>query len=581
MTSLLTGTNDISVEAPRKKYPSLSDPITLEAFQVGVHLLRSQYLGQVYPWVLGGVELMPKHDPNVLPSHYFSTRDPVDRSVVATFPTLGGVLHHSMSDLVLSCYEAGQAFFRSTTPRDRIRLLQEITAVLRERFWLHCAVKAYECGQSRAEQIGETDEEVDFPLANAAYLSRLYASDNMLSRTPDFAGDMNAWRYVPHGVFLNVSPFNFPGAIPVDMATKALAMGNAFIEKSSPKSALSGYMVFDAIRSAFVRLGMPWQGVVNFAPGGADVVHALLSSPYIAGLSFTGSSRVLSDICAKHGKILRAGYQGTRAPLVLGSAETSGVNPFVVLDDAPSDLTAREYIRAFTGRSGQKCSSARVAYIPQSIAQDFLSQASRMIESLTYGDVKKGADIGPLASESDAKRLESDVVHALVHSGIKSYVVKSGCVTKGYDFAPRILVGYQSDLTHGQLSQVVNTELFGPVSTVLVYEDEAWVKAGLLASTYALTASIFTSNPKRALEYIPLLPAGNVYVNRKCTGALVDSEIFGGLRSRSSPSGIKGSGALQLFGSRQTLSGFTAMEPDERLQLLDGLRQQGWSFSKQ
>ncbi len=566
---------DIRTHAQGKQYPDVRSSIVMDQIQDGMRTFQREYLGKTFPWYLGGEVITHTRQQQL-----YETTDPATQSPVARFLRGETIKEAHVHALVYCAYVAGRRFAEETTPDDRMRLLVEISRVIEERFWVHCAAKAYECGQSLAEQIGETDEEVDFPLANASYATRLLSAEFGLSQTPDFAGNMNAWRYVPHGVFLDVSPFNFPGAIPIDMATKALVMGNAVIEKSSPKSSLNGYLVFDALRTAFMRVGIPWEGVLNFTPGGAQVVSMLLRSPYIAGVSFTGSSAVLGEIRATYGGKLRHGFSGTMAPLVFGSAETSGVNPFVVLDDANPAHAGEEYVKAFVGRSGQKCSSARVAFVPEHMAQSFLSSAMEALSSLSYGDVKHGAQVGPVASARDAQRLEEVVCDLVRLPGMKLAYVKAGCETNGYDFAPRILSGHLGKLSSESRVRIMNTEVFGPVSTVLTYVHEGDVQKMLALSRFALTGSVFTTNPSRSAKYLSLLPAGNVYLNRKCTGALVDSECFGGLRSQSSPSGIKGPGSLALFGSRQTCSGFASESIEEREAFIQAMQSKGWVFAK-
>ena len=142
--------------------------------------------------------------------------------------------------------------------------------MVEERFWLLVAAKQHETGQSLAEAIGETDEEVDFPLACG------YVSPGVPRRhtAPDssFFGRLQRKTVCSAWCFSQRVPVQFSRAIPMDMACKALAMGNAFIEKSSDKSSLCGYLVYESIVMAFERLGIPHEGVVNYAPGGPKVV---------------------------------------------------------------------------------------------------------------------------------------------------------------------------------------------------------------------------------------------------------------------------------------------------------------------
>ncbi len=577
-------TDRIQNDFSKKVYPDLKDPAVLLKLKEGMEVLRIRYLGMRYSWMLNGDALMPSFKEH--PEAFFTTHRPFDKSIVAYFPKYDPVLM-DLETRLPKIREAGRKFFETTTWQTRVKLLETISQVAQERFWLLCAAKGCESGQNRAEQIGETDEEVDFPLVNAWYLERLNSEEMSLVPSPAFAGNYSGKRFVPHGVFLNICPFNFPGAIPIDMATKALALGNAIIEKSSPKSALSGYLVWETMKIAFERMGIDWRGVINYAPGGADVVDAMLASKEVAGVSFTGSTHVLSDIRRNHGTLLRRGYSGTKAPLVYGSVETSGVNPLVVCEDADPEYAASEYVRAVVGRQGQKCSSARIAFVHDSHFDKFLGVMKNRLDSLRYGDVTDGADIGAMASQADVDKLLKGINYA-VGDGMFSSVLytKSDCRGNGYDFPPTILLAKHDALVCPNRShKIMNTEYFGPVSTIIRYGRLSDVKTLLALSEFALTGSIFTDGTNVLSELIDILPAGNVYVNRKCTGALVETECFGGLRSRSGL-GIKGFMSLALFGSQQTISGFypkpvTAGEQVASiLDILDMLKSKGFVLSK-
>src|SRR3989338_322061 len=372
-----------------KVYPNPSNEEVKKAIGRGRKEFEETYLGKTYPWILGGQTFLPIEDTKTYTTHH-----PGESSeIIGKFQDSSCFSKSEVMVLLAKVRKAGTVFAESVPWPKRMELLCEISKVVEERFWLIVAAFQYETGQSLMEAIGEVDEKRDFPLAAALCLEEMH--EDLLLPSPKFAGDYNGKRYVPHGVFLNVCPFNFHGAIPMDMACKALAMGNAIIEKSSNKSSLCGYLVYESIIEAFKRVGIPSEGVVNYAPGGPDVVDLLLSSPDIAGVSFTGSSEALRHIKTKHGTKLRNGYCG-RAPLVFGSAETSGVNIAVVWRDADVEHAAKECLKSFIGRQGQKCSSVRVIMAHKNIKQSFISALIREFGHVRYGDPLADADVGPL-----------------------------------------------------------------------------------------------------------------------------------------------------------------------------------------
>lgn len=547
-----------------KVYPNLKDPAVMAKLREGMNILRIRYLGGRFPWVLAGDCIMPEYD--ALAGNfdkYFTTHRPFDKSIVGYFPKYDEALMDLKRRLPL-VREAGRRFFETTTWQQRVKLLRTISEVAQERFWILSAAKGFESGQSRPEQVGETDEEVDFAETNAWYLERLHALDQWLIPTPASAGDYNGKRHLSHGVFFNVHPFNFPGAIPMDMATKALALGNAVIDKASRKSALSGYLVWETMQIAFERCNIDWHGVINFTPGGANVVNAMLASDEIAGMSLVGSTDTLDSIRRNHGSMLRKGFSGTKAPLVYGSVETSGVNPFVVCADADPAYAATEFVRALVGRQGQKCSSVRVAFVHDAQFDTFTDVMKDRLSALVYGDVTEGADIGALASQDDADKLLAKVNDAIGKDRLSTVLyTKPECRGNGYDFPPMVLLANQDACRSPKRSlKLMNTEYFGPVATIIRYGDISDVERLLGLSEFALTGSIFTDDEEMLGRLLDVLPAGNAYPNRKCTGALVETECFGGLRSRSG-AGIKGFLAFALFGSQQTISGFYPKSADE------------------
>ena len=563
-----------------KVYPDPAYPEIQKAIARGREEFKEKYCGKFFPWDIGGTIFIPIGGKN------YKTRNPSDRNItIGTFPVYeeGDVnTHGTLWDLLSRVREAGLNFAETVPWRKRARLLLEISKVVEERFWLLVAAKQYETGQSIMEAIGETDEEVDFPLAAAMYLEEIH--EDLILPSPKFAGDYNGKRYVPHGVFLNVCPFNFPGAIPMDMACKALAMGNAIIEKSSNKSSLCGYLVYESIIEAFKRVGIPSEGVVNYAPGGPDVVDLLLSSPDIAGVSFTGSSEALRHIKTKHGTKLRNGYCG-RAPLVFGSAETSGVNIAVVWRDADVEHAAKECLKSFIGRQGQKCSSVRVIMAHKNIKQSFISALIRELGHVRYGDPLADADVGPLITLEAEDRVRK-TIRNLLEKGVINEVIGQDCSRpkNADDLFPGILRASSMVFQNKKKArQLMNTEIFGPVTTVVTVssiDDVQWLSR---QSDFALTGTSFTRNADISIALSKIIPAGNLYFNRKCTGALVETECFGGLRSASSPSGIKGKQALALFGSMPVISGFydSSWDAKERKRFIGRMESElGFVFSK-
>ena len=338
----------------------------------------------------------------------------------------------------------------------------------------------------------------------------------------------------------------FPGN-PMDMACKALAMGT-FIEKSSDKSSLCGYLVYESIVMAFERSAFRTRASSITRPAVPRSSTCFLS-PDIAGVSVHGSSAALTEIKAKHGTMLRNGYHG-RAPLVFGSAETSGVNIVVVWHDADVARAALECVKAFTGRGGQKCSSARVIMVHKEVKALFDNHLLCELNRIRFGDVLEGADTGPVITEDAGRVIRQKIDKLFCHSiAATSQALHVGCAGKELskiNSFPRFLDISGEVLKDINLArEFMNTEIFGPVTSVIAVPDIDAVKGLCELSDYALTGACFTADIEVQLALSNVIPAGNLYHNRKCTGALVETECFGGLRSLSSPSGIKGNKRLR------------------------------------
>ncbi len=567
-------------ESSRKTYPDINDASVQEAIIRGRVDFGTAYLGKSYPWVLGGVCGTPGVMCESEKGLWYETRNPDEGMLVGTFLRFPGPAWtpESVMKLLWNVRIAGLNFSKEINWEQRILLLLEISNVMRERFWIFVAALQYETGQSIMEAIGETDEAVDFPRVVAMYLQELHA--DLLLPSPAFAGDYNGKRYVPHGVFLDISPFNFPAAIPMDMACKALAMGNAFIEKSSDKSSLCGFLVYESILIAFRALGLhQHEEVVNYIPGGPDVVDTLLQSPNIAGISFTGSSAALSSIKEKHGTMLREQYRG-RAPLRLGSTETSGVNVVVVWRGVNTRYAAKECLKSFVGRQGQKCSSARVIMVHKDVRDAFVTNLVAELRSLRFGNVLDGADTGKVITP-EAERRISKTVKELKYTHVVDEIF-SFTLDETELSAPRILFASQDVLEDDRKAAcLMNTEIFGPVVTIVVVWNLTDIERLCHFSDFALTGSYFCENMDVCCALDEIIPAGNLYHNRKCTGALVESECFGGLSSLSG-TGIKGKQALPLFASMQVCSGMygRTWSVKKRAEFIKRKQARGVVFSK-
>lgn len=549
----------IAEQFAAKTAPNFDDPEVRAAILKGREEFRDRYMGREYPNILCGRHLFA--GPSV--GTYVSDNP---NSISAT---IGRFQHYDpetmpLAGLLSEMRTHVRKHYETIRPEQMIEALCSIHELARDRFWLLVAAKQYETGQSLAEAYWETDEEVDFPLAHALDLQEFWNAVQVMP-TADICGEFNGMRLVPHGVFATISPFNFPGAISMRMNTLALAGMNAIIEKSSDKSSLSGWLVTETIMDGLQRAGIDPTYLVGFMPGPEGVMaDALLGSPDVAGFSFTGSSDVCDTIREKHGKLRRPGWGG-KMRLAEGAVETSGVNIFVVWKDADPIAAARAYVMSFVGRSGQKCSSARVAMVHEAVFGAFQAEVERLLtDDIIYGnvlDLDHPAHLGAMISSRAVSGITQKIAMLGSMSVITSEFVKpADGRTFGYDFQPRVLYAnryladQESPSADKQAHLLMNTELFGPASTIVPIRSLDQIERLVGFSEFALTGGVFTEDVAVLKRLLAIMPCGNLYVKRKCTGAFVKTEEFGALRSRSG-SGVKGMPALALYASMQVISG--------------------------
>ena len=375
-------------------------------------------------------------------------------------------------------------------------------------------------GQSKTIEEAEPDsacELMDFLRFNAYNAQRVYAEQPMSVPTAVNRAD---WRPL-EGFVYAVSPFNFT-AIGANLTTAPAIMGNTVLWKPSEKSALANYLFFEAMEEA----GLP-PGVINFVPGEAEMTtREVMSSPDLAGIHFTGSSAIFQSLW----KGVASKIDRFRTiPRLVG--ETGGKDFVLAHPSANAAEVAIALIRGAFGYQGQKCSAASRAYIPRSLWSAVSQQLRDRLAELTVGDVSDpDTFMGAVISQASHQKLSRAIEAAKDDAGVT--VISGGrtWTEPGWFVEPTVL--QVSDPKHGLMTE----ELFGPVLSVFVYDDNAW--DGTLAlidstSPYALTGSIFCTDrfALHQAESVLINAAGNLYLNDKPTGAMIGQQPFGGGRA--------------------------------------------------
>lgn len=389
-------------------------------------------------------------------------------------------------------------------------------------------------GQSKNIHQAEIDaacELIDFLRFNVEFMTQIYADQ------PKSASDMwNRLEYRPlEGFVYAITPFNFT-AIAANLPASAAMMGNVVIWKPSDSQVFSAKVIIDVFKEA----GVP-DGVINVVFGDALMItDTVLASRDFAGIHFTGSTHVFKDIWAKIGTNV---HHYKTYPRIVG--ETGGKDFIIAHPSANPKQVATGIVRGAFEFQGQKCSAASRAYVPQSLWPAIKEQLITDTKSMKMGSPEDfGNFITAVIHEGSFDKLASFIDQAKKDADAEIIVGGNYDKSVGYFIEPTIII------TTNPLYKTMETELFGPVMTIYVYEDAKWSETLKLVDTtseYALTGAVFSQDRYAIEEATTALQnaAGNFYINDKPTGAIVGMQPFGG--ARASGTNDKAGSALNLL----------------------------------
>ena len=359
---------------------------------------------------------------------------------------------------------------------------------------------------------------------------RLYAEaarelDEELLQAP---GERNELRLEPRGPAAVISPWNFPLSISCGMVSAALVMGSPVLFKPAEQTPATGAALVEALLAA----GVP-ADALHLLPGGGEVGGRLVGAPGVATIAFTGSLAVGLEI---H----RRAYEHTEGVRHLKRivAELGGKNCVIVDSDADLDETVPAIVRSAYGYAGQKCSAAARVLAHERIHARLCERLAGAVELLRVGPADEFATDVPALIDADAMRKVSR--YAALCRGRE--LARADAPAGGQYFPPTLAADLPDD------SPVLREEVFGPLLTVEAVRDLDQAVGRVRSLPQALTGGIFSRHPEHVERLVRGLPAGNLYVNRHITGAVVARQPFGG-------NGLSGTGART--GSRRYLWRFT------------------------
>jgi len=410
----------------------------------------------------------------------------------------------------------------------RVSLVLAAAAIIRERKFEFCAWLTYEVGKNWAEADADVAETIDFLEFYAREALRLAGATTPIQ----YPGERNQLLYIPLGVGAVIPPWNFPFAIMAGMTAAAIVTGNTVILKPSSDSPTIAAKFVEVLEEA----GLPG-GVVNFCPGsGATFGNAIVEHPKTRFIAFTGSKAVGLDIHERAARTKPGQIWIKRTILEMG-----GKDSILVCADTDLDAAVDGVVESAFGFSGQKCSACSRAIVEASIYDVFVERVRERVAKLTIGDPVGNPNMGPVvnkaALDSMLEYVESGKREGRLVAGGNAPETADG----GYFLEPTVFADIPPD---GVLAQ---EEIFGPVLAIIKVAD---FKEGLAVANnteYGLTGALYTSDRESLDLATREYHVGNLYFNRKCTGAMVGAHPFGGFNMSGTDSKAGGPDYLYLF----------------------------------
>jgi 1-pyrroline-5-carboxylate dehydrogenase len=509
---MATGTQ---TEFRNEAYADFSQPANRQAMENALAKVRSEF-ARAYDLRIGGDR--------------FSTGDLLTSVNPSDSHEVVGVHHKATPELANRAVESAHAYFAtwSRTPAaERIRLVRETARIVRERKLEFDAWLVYEAGKTWIEAEADVCEAIDFCEYYANEMERL-APPQSVSQLP---GERDELIYIPLGVGVVIPPWNFPLAILVGMTVAALVAGNTVVVKPSSETPTIGARFAETLLEA----GFPEGAFTLLVGSGAAVGDILVEHPQTRFISFTGSRDVglrINELAARH----KSGQIWIKRVV----AEMGGKDAIVVDADADFDKAVDGVFASAFGYQGQKCSACSRAIVHAGVYDRFLEKLAAKARNIKVGKADDPANyMGPVISES-ARRTILKYIETGRREG-RLVVGGASVPDSGFFVAPTIFADVDSK------AAIFQEEIFGPVLAVTKARDFEHALELANDSVYGLTGAVFSNSPDHLRQARERFHVGNLYFNRKCTGAMVGAHPFGGFNMSGTDSKAGGPDYLLLF----------------------------------
>lgn len=497
-------------------YTDWSKPANRKKQEQAIAKIEKQF-GKEYPNIIGGEKLTAKEKLHSL--------NPSNPKQVA------GVFQKGTIDDALKALKVAEKKFSEWSkvpPAKRANYLFKAAKIMRKRRFEINATMILEVGKNWMEADGDTAEAIDFLEFYGREMLR-YADQQAAVQLP---GEKDEVVYIPLGVGIVIPPWNFPFAILAGMTTAAIVAGNTVILKPSSDSPLTGMRFMEVMEEA----GLP-AGVINFVAGpGSAVGDTLIKHPKSRFIAFTGSKEVGIHINTEAAKVLPGQIWLKRVVAEMGGKDSIIVDSEANFEEAVAGVT----VSAF-GFQGQKCSACSRAIVDAKIYDKFVAALKKRVDEIPVGEAKDLSNyMGPVINKGAMENIMRYIEVAQKEGG---KLVSGGVRASedGFFIRPTVIANVDPKATISQ------EEIFGPVLGVIKAKNFDHALEIANNTEYGLTGAVYSKNKKKIERARTEFHVGNLYLNRKCTGAMVGAHPFGGFNMSGTDSKAGGKDYLLLF----------------------------------
>ncbi len=440
----------------------------------------------------------------------FQSISPNDRNII-----VAEVSHANADDVDKAVKVAYEKFPEwANLPREeRAMVLVKAAEIMRKRRFELVALMTHEVAKNWLEADADVAEAIDF----CEYYARemLDIERHIRGGLTYLPNEHNEYFYIPLGVVSVIPPWNFPIAITTGMTVAALVTGNTVVLKPAPDSAALGHMLYEILKEA----GLP-DGVLNVVHGDAIPGQAMVVHPLVRMIAFTGSKEVGTYIYETGAKVQK-GQRWLKRVI----AEMGGKDPIIVDNEARiDDYMFSQIIASAYGFSGQKCSAGSRLIIHKDVYDRVVEELVERVKKIDVGPATENHYMGPVINASAEQKILNYIEIGKKEGKLAIGGRKADVGLDGFYIEPTVFVDVPPD------ARIAQEEIFGPVLSVIKAQSFEHAIEIANDSIYGLTGSVFTTNRKKIEKAKRELMIGNLYFNRKSTGAIVGVHPFGGFK---------------------------------------------------